>query len=159
MPAADQVGGVAATVSPSELKDLVVAAIEELKGQRVVALDVTRLTDVMDYMVIASGSSSRHVRSLAEHVREQARGRGVRPLGVEGLADGDWALLDLGDVVAHLMLPATREFYDLERLWSGVPEPETARSGVPEPETARNAAPEPETAPSAAPEPAPLAPE
>ena len=106
-----------------QLKDLVVAALEELKGQHIVALDVTALTDVMDYLVIASGTSNRHLKALTEHVRDQARRRRLRPLGVEGQDGGEWVLVDFGDVVVHVMLPATRDFYDLERLWAGLPEP------------------------------------
>ena len=107
-----------------ELKQLVLDALEELKGRQVVTLDVRELTGVMDYLVIASGTSNRHVKSLAGNVRDQAKKQGVRPLGVEGEDGGEWVLVDFGDVVVHVMLPATRDFYDLERLWSGHPEPE-----------------------------------
>ena len=111
------------SMQAAQLKDLVIDALEELKGQQVVALDVTALTDVMDYLVVASGTSNRHVKSLAENVRDHAKAQGQRPLGVEGQDGSEWVLVDFGDVVAHVMLPATRDFYDLERLWSGVPEP------------------------------------
>ena len=107
----------------AQLKDLVIDALEELKGQNIVTVDVQQLTDVMDYMVVASGTSNRHVKSLAENVRDEAKSQGVRPLGVEGQDGSEWVLVDFGDVVVHIMLPATRDFYDLERLWSGVPEP------------------------------------
>ena len=102
----------------SKLKSLVVDALDDLKGVNVVQLDVRELTDVMDYLVIASGTSNRHVKALAENVTDEARGRGVRPLGVEGQDSAEWVLVDFGDVVVHIMLPATRDFYDLERLWS-----------------------------------------
>ena len=103
-----------------ELKQLVVEAIEEVKGNEITCLDVTGQTSVTDYMVIACGTSNRHVKSLADNVIEQCKKRGIKPLGVEGQDKSEWVLVDLGDVVAHLMLPATRQFYDLERLWDNV---------------------------------------
>lgn len=99
------------------LKALVVEALDELKAVNVVTLDVRGLTDVMDFLVIASGTSNRHVKSLADHVCMEAKKAGVRVLGMEGENVGEWVLVDFGDVVVHVMLPATREFYDLERLW------------------------------------------
>ena len=104
-----------------ELKKLVVDALEDLKGHHVVELDVRELTDVMDYLVIASGSSNRHVNALAENVTDEIKRQGIRPLGVEGQDGAEWVLVDYGDVVVHVMLPATRDFYDLERLWSAPP--------------------------------------
>ncbi|MFC3608634.1 ribosome silencing factor [Stutzerimonas tarimensis] len=94
-------------------------ALEELKGQDITTIDVRGKTSVTDFMVIASGSSSRHVKSLAQNVLEKTKEQGVRPIGSEGLDGGEWALLDLGDVVVHVMQVATRQFYDLERLWQG----------------------------------------
>ncbi len=99
------------------LKELVVEALDDLKAVNTVTLDVTDLTDVMDYMVVASGTSNRHVKSLADNVCMEAKKQGMRPLGVEGQDAGEWVLVDFGDVVVHVMLPATRDFYDLERLW------------------------------------------
>jgi ribosome-associated protein len=81
-------------------------------------LDVRELSSVTDYMVVASGTSSRHVKSLANSVLMEAKAQGARPLGVEGAGAGEWVLVDFGDVVVHVMQPATRSFYDLERLWS-----------------------------------------
>jgi ribosome-associated protein len=104
------------------LKRLVVEALDDLKAVNVVSLDVTALTDVMDFLVIASGTSNRHVRSLADNVCLEAKKQGMRPLGVEGERAAEWVLVDFGDVVVHVMLPATRDFYDLERLWAS---PET----------------------------------
>lgn len=101
------------------LVQLAVEALEELKGKDITTLDVREKTSVTDFMVIASGTSSRHVKSLAENVLEKAKAQGVRPLGSEGLDGGEWALLDLGDVVVHVMQVPTRQFYDLERLWQG----------------------------------------
>ena len=101
----------------SELKDLVVDTLEETKGKDIVVLDVTDKTDVTDLMVIVSGTSSRHVKSLADNVADKCKKAGVQPLGVEGEDQAEWVLVDLGDVVVHLMMPSARQFYDLERLW------------------------------------------
>ena len=99
------------------LKQLVIDALDDLKAVNTVTLDVTGLTDVMDYLVITSGTSSRHVKSLANNVCMEAKKQGMRPLGVEGDDTGEWVLVDFGDIVVHVMLPETRAFYDLERLW------------------------------------------
>jgi len=101
------------------LVQLVVNALEDLKGTDILSIDVRGKTSVTDFMVIASGTSSRHVKALADNVLEKVKEQGVRPLGSEGLEGGEWALLDLGDVVVHVMQVATRQFYDLERLWQG----------------------------------------
>ena len=93
-------------------------ALSEKKGANIATLDVRRMTTVTDFMVIAEGTSSRHVKSLAQSVIEAAKHAGVKPLGVEGEGAAEWILVDLGDVVAHIMLPQTRAFYQLERLWS-----------------------------------------
>ena len=99
------------------LKSLVIGALEDLKAVNTVSLDVASMTDVMDVLIIASGTSNRHVKSLADNVCMEAKKHGMRPLGVEGEDAGEWVLVDFGDVVVHVMLPATRDFYDLERLW------------------------------------------
>lgn len=93
-------------------------ALDDLKALEPVFLDVRALTSVMDWLVVASGTSSRHVKSLADNVLMKAKEQGIRPLGVEGERVGEWVLVDFGDVVVHVMQPATRSFYDLERLWS-----------------------------------------
>ena len=98
-------------------KKIVIDALEGLKAVNIVTLDVTGLTDVMDFLIIASGTSSRHVKSMADNVCMEAKRQELRPLGVEGEDVGEWVLVDFGDVVVHVMLPATRDFYDLERLW------------------------------------------
>lgn len=100
------------------LAELVVTALDDLKGVDITTIDVRDKTSVTDTLVIASGTSERHVRSLADRVLENVRAAGVRPLGVEGEKGGEWLLLDLGDVVVHVMLPAKRDFYNLEKLWS-----------------------------------------
>lgn len=101
-----------------QLKELVIEALDDLKAVNTVTMDVSGLTDVMDYLVIASGTSNRHVKSLADNVCMEAKKQGQRALGVEGEDAGEWVLVDFGDVVVHVMLPATRDFYDLERLWA-----------------------------------------
>ncbi len=99
------------------LTQILVDALEDLKAQKIVVLDVRELTDVTDTLIIASGSSNRQVRALAEHTMEEAKKKGYAALGVEGLDGGEWVLADFADAVVHVMLPETREFYDLERLW------------------------------------------
>ncbi|MBP8171066.1 MAG: ribosome silencing factor [Pseudomonas sp.] len=106
-------------MSSEEVAKLAIAALEDVKAQDIVSINVREKTSVTDFMVIASGSSSRHVKSLADNVLEKVKEQGVRPLGSEGMDTGEWALLDLGDVVVHVMLPTARQFYDLERLWQG----------------------------------------
>jgi ribosome-associated protein len=93
-------------------------ALDDLKALEPVVLDVRSLSSVMDWMVVASGTSSRHVKSLADNVLMRAKEQGIRPLGIEGERVGEWVLVDFGDVVVHVMQPAIRSFYDLERLWS-----------------------------------------
>ena len=101
------------------LTRLVTEALDDRKAQRISVLDVHALTDITDVMVIASGRSARHVKATAEHVIEQSKAAGCRPLGVEGLREGEWVLVDLGDLVLHVMTPDTRETYQLEKLWGG----------------------------------------
>ena len=101
------------------LKDLVVAAVEDRKGVDVVVLDVAAVTDVTDHMIIVGGTSNRHVKSIVDHVLETAKSHGVIVLGTEGREQSDWVLLDIADVVVHVMRADARAFYDLERLWEG----------------------------------------
>ena len=105
-----------------DLPAVVVAALEDVKGLDIVCLNVRGLTDVTDTLVVASGNTTRQVKALAENVIERCRILGVRPLGVEGMDTAEWVLVDLGDLVLHVMLPATRAFYELEKLWSLRPE-------------------------------------
>lgn len=102
-----------------QLSQLAIAALEDLKAQDITTIDVRGKTSITDFMIIASGTSSRHVNSLADNVLEKVKEQGVRPLGSEGQDGGEWVLLDLGDIVVHVMQVATRQFYDLERLWQG----------------------------------------
>jgi len=95
----------------------VVAALDDMKAVNVKVMDVRRVTDVADCMVLASGTSDRHVRSIADKVVEKAKVAGFRPRGMEGERDGEWVLVDLNDVIVHVMLPRVREFYGLEGLW------------------------------------------
>lgn len=104
----------------AELNEIIVQALEDVKAKNIVQLDVRELSDVMDTLVIASGTSSRHVKSLAGNVVEDAKHQGHQPLGVEG-ADTDWVLVDFGDIVVHVMQDEARKFYDLEKLWSMEP--------------------------------------
>lgn len=108
-------------MNSEQLRDLVISTLEETKARDVTILDVRKMTTVTDYMVIASGTSNRHVRALAEAVGEASRENGHRPNGVEGANSGEWVLLDLQDVLVHVMLPRVREFYNLEKLWSLAP--------------------------------------
>ncbi|HYL03709.1 MAG TPA: ribosome silencing factor [Steroidobacteraceae bacterium] len=103
----------------SPLQQVVTTALEDMKAVNVRVLDVRGLTDIADTMVIASGNSDRHVRSIAERVVEKAKAAGFRPLGTEGERDGEWVLVDLQDLIVHVMLPRVREFYGLEHLWEG----------------------------------------
>lgn len=101
-----------------KLVETVIAALDDLKAVNVLNLDVRPLTSMADTMIIASGTSSRHVKALADNVQEKVKEAGFRPVGVEGERDAEWILVDLGGVIVHVMLPATRAFYDLERLWN-----------------------------------------
>ena len=107
----------------SPLVKLVMRAIEDIKGLEVKVLDVAALTTITDYMVICTGTSNRHVKSIADNIIVKAKAAGHRPLGVEGLDAAEWVLVDLGDVVVHAMQAQTRIFYQLEKLWD-VPPPE-----------------------------------
>lgn len=104
-------------LSPEQVRDKILAILEDSKGQDIQCLDVTGLTAIADYMVVVSGTSSRHVKALASHVIDEMRDLGIRAQGSEGEDDGEWLLLDFGDSIVHVMQHSTREFYDLESLW------------------------------------------
>lgn len=116
------------TMPAQDLVQTAVAALEDIKAQDITVIDVREKTSITDFMVIASGSSNRHVKSLADNVLEKVKAGGAAILGSEGLDSGEWALLDLGDVVVHVMMPSTRQFYDLERLWQGAEQNRVSRS-------------------------------
>jgi ribosome-associated protein len=105
-------------VTTATLRKSVIDALEELKAKDVREIDVRGKTSIADLLVIASGTSARHVKSIANEVTKFAKQAGVVPLGVEGEVEGGWVLVDLGDVIVHVMLPRIREFYGLERLWT-----------------------------------------
>jgi ribosome-associated protein len=100
-----------------ELKEFVLNTLEDMKAQDVVVLDVRDKTSITDYMILASGTSDRHVKSIAETVAFQAKQQGEPALGCEGVTDGEWALIDLSGVIVHVMQPKVRDYYQLERLW------------------------------------------
>lgn len=99
------------------IRDLAVNALDDLKGKEIKVIDVRRNSNVTDFMIMVSGSSDRQVRGLANHVIHKAKEQGVRPLGIEGENFGEWILVDLGDVIVHVMQPHIRDFYNLEKLW------------------------------------------
>ncbi len=106
------------TVTTTILRKHVIDALEDLKAKDIREIDVRGKTSIADLLVIASGTSARHVKSIADEVTRFAKKAGVMPLGVEGEVEGEWVLVDLGDVIVHVMLPRIREFYGLERLWT-----------------------------------------
>ena len=105
-------------MNSEQLCTLVIDALEDIKAQDIIKLDVRNMTTVTDFMIVASGTSNRHVQALVENVAEKAKEAGHRPIGIEGEEGGEWVLLDLQEAVVHVMLPKVREFYNLEKLWS-----------------------------------------
>jgi ribosome-associated protein len=100
------------------LKDIVISALEDIKAIDITLIDVRELTGIMDSMIVATGNSNRQVKALANAVVMDAKAAGYSLLGIEGENSAEWILVDFGEIIIHIMLPATREFYDLERLWS-----------------------------------------
>jgi ribosome-associated protein len=102
----------------NELKKIVLHAMEDVKAFDIEVIDVKKLTSITDLMIIASGGSSRQVKAIAEKTLEAVKQHKITLLGAEGIQQGDWALLDLGDVIVHIMRPVIREYYQLEKLWA-----------------------------------------
>ncbi|VAW68156.1 Ribosomal silencing factor RsfA [hydrothermal vent metagenome] len=106
------------TLPIKDLKQLIFTALDDMKAVDIIELNVRGKTSVTDLLIIASGTSSRHVKSIASNVAIEAKKQGKKPLGVEGEEQGEWVLVDLGDIIVHVMQPHVRQFYDLEKLWS-----------------------------------------
>ncbi len=117
-----------AAARSASLKAVVIDALGDMKALEIKVLDVRGLTDVADTMIIASGTSDRHVRSVAQNLVEKTKAAGFRPHGVEGQQDGDWVLIDLNELIVHVMLPRVREFYGLEKLWDMTTSKRVARA-------------------------------
>ncbi len=111
------------------MKQAVVSALEDIKARDIVVLDVGRMTSLFDCMVIASADSSRQAKALANNVQEKLKALGATVYGVEGEQAGEWVLIDLGDVVVHIMIPAVREYYNLEQLWGAARDKSRAAPG------------------------------
>lgn len=109
-------------MKPEEIRDLALTALDDLKGIDIQTMDVRTLTSIADYMIICSGRSTRHVSALAESVAVKAKEAKIKPVRTEGERESEWVLVDLGDVVVHVMLPNTRSFYSLEDLWEPIKE-------------------------------------
>lgn len=105
------------TMNSSELEKFVISNLEEMKAKDIVSLNVRKLTDITDSMIICSATSSRHAKSTADFLVSQCKAQNYPPIGVEGTDFSEWILVDLGDVIVHIMLPSARDFYSLEKLW------------------------------------------
>ena len=114
-------------LSTDQLQQLVVSSLEDFKAIDIMVIDVSGKSPLTERLVIASGNSTRHVKSMSENLVVKAKAEGCLPLGVEGAREGEWVLVDLNDVIVHLMIPQTRAFYNLEKLWEASAD---RRSGV-----------------------------
>ena len=101
------------------MRDIAILALEDIKGKEIQVLDTTQLTDLFDCMIVATGESNRQVRALANNVAVDLKAKGYEILSTEGEETGDWVLVDAGSLIVHVMLPAVRDYYDLEQLWGG----------------------------------------
>ena len=104
-----------------QLKDIAITALDDMKGRDIACLQVSDITTITDYMIVVTGTSSRHVNSMADEVQKKVKAAGGTVNGIEGKGQSDWVLIDLGDVIVHVMLEETRKLYDLESLWSMTP--------------------------------------
>lgn len=129
---------------------MVVEALEDVKGRDIVVFNTARLPSMFERVVIASGDSSRQVKALAHHVREKAKENGARVYGIEGEASGEWVLVDLGDIVVHLMHPTVRSFYNLEEVWGGKTVKMKAAAPKPKPKPKKKPKPKPKKKPARA---------
>ena len=116
-------------MTSAQLRDFVITVLEDMKGNQIEVIDLTDRNSFTDFLVIVSGTSTRQVKAMAERVVERAKQEGIRPMGIEGEREGEWVLVDLCDVVVHVMLPQTRAFYNLEKLWSVPPTTRNNASG------------------------------
>lgn len=105
----------------AKLRDFAVKAVEDMKGQDVAALDIQKLSTIADYMLVVTGTSTRHVKSIADELVKRAKQQGIAIKGLEGTSQAEWVLIDLGDVIVHVMQAPVRKLYDLESLWSMTP--------------------------------------
>jgi ribosome-associated protein len=115
------------------MKQAVIDALEDIKGFDITVMDVRKLTSMTNYMIIASATSTRQAKSLADNVREKLKALGAEVRGVEGEKEGEWVLVDLSDIIVHIMLPATRAYYNLEQLWGAAEQQRKSRSSVSSP--------------------------
>ncbi|RMN49688.1 ribosome-associated protein [Pseudomonas syringae] len=106
-------------MSSEDVINVAIAALEEVKGADILTIDVRDKTSIADYMLICTGTSNRQLNALVDNVRDKVKAAGLKSLSEEGKGESDWVLLDLGDVIVHVMTAAARQFYDLERLWQG----------------------------------------
>ncbi len=104
-----------------KLQKIAVAALEDIKAKDIEVLNTSKISDLFDRVIIATGDSNRHVKSLARNVHDKAKEAGAQVIGIEGEESGEWVLVDLGDIVVHVMQPVVRSYYNLEELWKVVP--------------------------------------
>lgn len=109
-------------MKPDELRDLAIKILDDMKGIDIVNLDISTLTSMADYMIICTGRSSRHLQAMADDLALKAKVNKIHPIHVEGKGDSEWILVDLGDVIVHVMTANARSFYDLESLWEPLKE-------------------------------------